>query len=78
MSTISSVAHRRDAIGNSGPGAALGALKRCWLAFLTWRIEQAGLATLRGMSDHDLNDLGIARSGIEEAVRGRRDVAARA
>jgi uncharacterized protein YjiS (DUF1127 family) len=50
----------------------LAALKRCWVAYMTWRIEMAAVATLRSMSDHDLNDLGISRSEIEDAVKGRR------
>lgn len=78
MSTITSVAQQQEASGNGALAAILAFLKRCWVAYMTWRIEQAALATLRAMSDQDLNDLGVARSGIEEAVRGRRDMTARA
>ena len=47
----------------------LAALARCWVAYMTWRIEKAAIATLRAMSEHDLNDLGISRSGIMDAVK---------
>jgi uncharacterized protein YjiS (DUF1127 family) len=48
------------------------ALKRCWVAYITWRIEQLAIATLRSMSEHDLNDLGISHSEIAEAVKFQR------
>jgi uncharacterized protein YjiS (DUF1127 family) len=37
-------------------------------AYITWRIEQAAMQQLERMSDHDLRDIGIARSEIIHAV----------
>jgi uncharacterized protein YjiS (DUF1127 family) len=42
---------------------------RAWMAaYITWRIEQAAMQQLERMSDHDLRDIGIARSEIIHAV----------
>ena len=73
MSTLTDTTEH--AVADSGGSLAstmLAALKRCWVAYMTWRIEMAAIATLRSMSEHDLNDLGLSRSGIEDAVKGRR------
>ena len=71
MSTLTSTAER---LGASSPAATaiLGALKRAWVAYITWRLERTAIASLRSMGERDLNDLGIGRSEIEEAVKGRR------
>ncbi len=45
-------------------------MKRWWAAYRTRRIEQLAIARLEAMSDHQLKDIGIARSQIEFAVRG--------
>jgi uncharacterized protein YjiS (DUF1127 family) len=37
-------------------------------AYRTWRIEQAAIQQLEQMSDHDLRDIGVARSEIPSAV----------
>jgi uncharacterized protein YjiS (DUF1127 family) len=44
-------------------------LKRWWLAYITWRIEQAAIAQLCVMSDRELKDIGLTRCEITPAVR---------
>ena len=56
----------------AGPSQALGlvaALKRWWLAYITWRIEQAAIVQLWSMSDRELKDIGLTRSDITSNVR---------
>jgi uncharacterized protein YjiS (DUF1127 family) len=45
-------------------------LKRWWVVYMTWRIEQAAIAQLWSMSDRELKDIGLTRSEITGAVRG--------
>lgn len=45
-------------------------LKRWWLAYLTWRIEQEAITQLCSMSDRALKDIGLTRADITGAVRG--------
>jgi uncharacterized protein YjiS (DUF1127 family) len=71
MSTTTSTTTPHVYIGNSVLLPALATLKRWWLAYMTWRIERAAIATLASMSDRDLNDLGIGRCGIPGAVKGQ-------
>jgi uncharacterized protein YjiS (DUF1127 family) len=42
---------------------------------MTWRLEQAAIATLCSMSDRELRDIGLTRGDITRAVRSafRRD-----
>ena len=67
MSTISGTG------AQGGAGAALKAVARasmrCWLAYMTWRIERLAVARLDAMRDRQLSDLGIVRSQIACAVR---------
>ncbi len=71
MSTISSAqAAAQGAAGHSWASGLAATLKRWWLAYITWRIEQAAIARLRSMSDMALKDIGLNRSGITSAVRG--------
>jgi uncharacterized protein YjiS (DUF1127 family) len=72
MSTISTTtAHPHNGSG-SIVGRVAAASKRLWVAYITWRIEQAAMAHLRSMSDRALEDLGLSRSQIEGAVAGKR------
>ena len=48
----------------------LANLDRWWMAYLTWRVEQAAIRQLAAMSDYTLEDIGITRGEIEHAVRG--------
>jgi len=47
----------------------VAALKRLWVAYRNWRIEQQTIDQLRSMSDAQLKDIGLVRSQIEIAVR---------
>jgi uncharacterized protein YjiS (DUF1127 family) len=48
-----------------------GVLKRGWLAYMNWRLQQMSINRLRHMSDRELSDIGLCRSQIEFAVRGQ-------
>jgi uncharacterized protein YjiS (DUF1127 family) len=43
------------------------------MSYLARRIERAAIIQLHGMSDRELQDIGLTRSRIERAVRGERD-----
>jgi uncharacterized protein YjiS (DUF1127 family) len=47
--------------------------KAWWISYLTRRIERAVIIQLHGMSDRELQDIGLTRSQIEWAVRGELD-----
>jgi uncharacterized protein YjiS (DUF1127 family) len=47
----------------------LDTLKRWWVAYITWRIERAMVARLWSMSDRELKDIGLTRSGIPGVMR---------
>jgi uncharacterized protein YjiS (DUF1127 family) len=70
MSTITSapVAARHMAAGPAGR-RLVPPFKRWWMAYMTWRAEQAAVATLSALSDRQLKDIGLTRSGIVGAVR---------
>jgi uncharacterized protein YjiS (DUF1127 family) len=48
-------------------------VKTWWKGYLVRRIEQAAIIQLHAMSDRELQDIGLARSQIEQAVRGELD-----
>jgi uncharacterized protein YjiS (DUF1127 family) len=54
-------------IGTTGPAAVL---KRWWVAYLTWRLQQTAIAQLKALSDRDLKDIGVRRCEIESVVKG--------
>jgi uncharacterized protein YjiS (DUF1127 family) len=60
--------------GNSAAAALSarigGALRRWWLAYMDWRLQQMTINRLRCMSERELRDIGLSRSQIEFAVRG--------
>ena len=73
MSTISSTADRRADADSGLLTMAAAELKRLWVAYMIWRVEQAAIGLLASMSDHELTDMGLARSEIANVVRsGRR------
>ena len=45
-------------------------LKRWWVAYIIWRIQEAAIAALSSMSDRELHDMGLTRSEIVVAVKG--------
>jgi uncharacterized protein YjiS (DUF1127 family) len=56
----------RSARGNS----LLGAARRAWVAYMTWRIERVAIDQLCAMSDRQLKDIGLTRNEIAAAARG--------
>ena len=44
-----------------------------WVAYLSWRTQRAAIIQLHAMSDRELHDIGLTRSGIERAVKGELD-----
>jgi uncharacterized protein YjiS (DUF1127 family) len=72
MSTSSSApAAAQGTTGHSWTGGLAAALKRWWMAFITWRLEQAAINQLRSLSDRQLKDIGLDRSEIIGAVRNQ-------
>jgi uncharacterized protein YjiS (DUF1127 family) len=49
----------------------VAAMKRMCAAYIAWRMEKSAIAALRSMSDRALTDIGLARSDITSAVRGK-------
>lgn len=43
--------------------------KRLWIAYITWRIEQAAINQLCAMSDRELEGIGVCRTDIARAAR---------
>jgi uncharacterized protein YjiS (DUF1127 family) len=79
MSTISSAAAAapgttghttRHSAAHSSAGGLAATLKRWWVAYISWRIEQAAIGLLWSMSDRELKDMGLTRSEIMVAVKG--------
>jgi uncharacterized protein YjiS (DUF1127 family) len=71
MSTISSAPTAPQGAAAQAWARRLGAtLERWLLAYMTWRLERAAIAQLWSMSDRELKDMGLNRSGILAAVRG--------
>ena len=70
MSTISTTPASSEVFtGNSWATRPAAILKRWWMAYLTWRLEQAAIAQLGALSDRELKDIGLRRCEIESAVR---------
>jgi uncharacterized protein YjiS (DUF1127 family) len=56
----------------SAPPARIGrVLQGWWLAYMEWRLKRLATGLLHRMSDRELKDLGLTRSQIELAARGR-------
>jgi uncharacterized protein YjiS (DUF1127 family) len=67
--TFSAPAAAQATAGHAWASALAAALKRRWVDYLTWRIQQAAIAELSSMSDRELKDIGLTRSTIWGAVR---------
>jgi len=46
-------------------------IRRSWQTFQNWRIERAAIAQFSSMSDRELKDIGLDRSEIGFAVKGK-------
>ena len=70
MSTISRAPNAAQGMfALSGPGRLRATLTRWWVAYMTWRNEQAAIAQLGLLGDRELKDIGLTRSSITRAVR---------
>ena len=56
--------------GHPWAGRLAAALKRWWMAFMTWRLEQVVIDQLWPMTDRYLKDIGLTRSEFTTAVKG--------
>jgi uncharacterized protein YjiS (DUF1127 family) len=56
--------------GHPWTGRLAAALKRWWVADLTWRLEQVAIDQHWPMTDRYLKDIGLTRSEITNAVKG--------
>jgi uncharacterized protein YjiS (DUF1127 family) len=75
MSTISSSSAPHGITSQSlMMGGVVASLKCWWVAYRTWRIEQAAIDRLCSMSDRTLKDIGLTRSGISDAVKDERAI----
>jgi uncharacterized protein YjiS (DUF1127 family) len=70
MSTISSAPAPQTITGRSLVRGLVASLRRWWVAYITWRTEQAAIAHLWLMSERALKDIGLTRSEIPRAVKG--------
>jgi len=70
MSTIFSAPAPQTITGRSLVRGLVASLRRWWVAYITWRTEQAAIAQLWSMSDRALKDIGFTRSEIPRAVKG--------
>lgn len=69
MSTISSApAAAHGTVGHAWASGLATTLKRWWVAYITWRLEQAAIGVLCSMSDRELRDIGLTRCDIPRAV----------
>jgi uncharacterized protein YjiS (DUF1127 family) len=59
-----------DAARQPRPRSLIAVVKRWWAACKRRRMERLAIERLMTMSDHQLKDIGVARSQIEFAVRG--------
>ena len=55
------------------PASLWAAANSWWAGYTIWRLHKVAIAQLRSMSDRQLADIGVSRSEIEYAVRGKRD-----
>jgi uncharacterized protein YjiS (DUF1127 family) len=51
----------------------IATVKTWWMSYLTRQIERAAIIQLDGMSDLELQDIGLTRRQIERAVRDALD-----
>jgi len=70
MSTVIDTMGAQRSTAREFLGRLAGALKHAWDGYCAWRIQEATIACLRTLSDRQLEDIGLARSQIDCAVRG--------
>jgi uncharacterized protein YjiS (DUF1127 family) len=73
MSAIfSATAAARGITGRSCVNGMAATLNRWWAAYVTWRLERAAIRQLGSLSDRQLKDIGLDRSEIMRAAKGRK------
>ena len=48
--------------------SVLATLRQWYVTYMGWRVERAAIAHLHAMSDRQLNDIGLMRSQVAQAV----------
>jgi uncharacterized protein YjiS (DUF1127 family) len=56
--------------GTTSPGGTLGVFGACFERITRYLVHRAAITGLSELDEHALQDIGIARSQIEAAVRG--------
>jgi len=70
MFSTSATARNRARAQESG---LIATVTTWWMGYLSWRTQRAAIIQLHAMSDRELHDIGLTRSGIERAVKGELD-----
>jgi uncharacterized protein YjiS (DUF1127 family) len=71
MNTIPSAPAPQETSPRPWGRLLLVALKRLWVAYITWRMEHAATVQLWSASDRTLKDMGLTRSEISGAAKGK-------
>jgi uncharacterized protein YjiS (DUF1127 family) len=69
MRTLSSTTDRLQSV-TTQPTQLIARLQSWWVAYLGWRIQREACLQLEGLSDRELQDIGLRRCEIEGAVKG--------
>jgi uncharacterized protein YjiS (DUF1127 family) len=69
MSTISNATLQTDVFPATLPRRLAGILRRWWIAYTKWRLDELAIGQLRAMSDRELKDMGVSRATIDFAVK---------
>ena len=69
MRTLSSTTARLQSVAIQ-PSQLIARLQSWWVAYLDWRIQREATLQLEGLSDRELQDIGLRRCEIEGAVKG--------
>ena len=68
MSTMSNAIRHSDPLVGTVSRKAAAALRRWWVAYVKWRLNQLAIRQLNSMSDRQLKDMGLSRGQIDFAV----------
>jgi uncharacterized protein YjiS (DUF1127 family) len=52
------------------PSQLIARLQSWWVAYLGWRIQREATLQLEALSDRELQDIGLRRCEIENAIKG--------
>src|SRR5262245_42171160 len=72
MNTIPSAPAPQETAPRPWGRLLVAALKRLWVAYINWRVEQAAIVQLRSASNRRLEDMGLTPSEISGAAKGER------